>query len=148
MSRTLRGAWRAISVAILAGGMALGWLGSPGAQDTRATQVQADARTWLGHADRLDGNATWKLAGAKFRNALTAEAWTKALRDTRSPLGATQQRAAVSTRFESTFPNVPAGDYALVQFRTAFERRSEGHETVTLEREADGTWRVIGYFIR
>ncbi|MEO5701524.1 MAG: DUF4019 domain-containing protein [Casimicrobiaceae bacterium] len=148
MSRSVRGAWRGMSAAMLVGAVVLGWLGWASAQDTRATEVQAAARTWVGHADRLDGEATWKHAGAKFRSALTTEAWAKALRDARSRFGATQQRAAVSTRFESAFPNVPAGDYALVQFRTAFERHSEGRETVTLEREPDGTWRVIGYFIR
>jgi hypothetical protein len=43
---------------------------------------------------------------------------------------------------------VPAGDYAVLLFRTAFERQTVAGETVTLEREKDGRWRVIGYFIQ
>jgi hypothetical protein len=43
---------------------------------------------------------------------------------------------------------VPEGDYALVGYVTNFAKRPEGHETVTLEHEADGTWRVVGYFVR
>jgi Protein of unknown function (DUF4019) len=35
-----------------------------------------------------------------------------------------------------------------VLFRTAFEKKTDAAETVTLEREPDGKWRVIGYTIR
>jgi hypothetical protein len=46
-------------------------------------------------------------------------------------------------------PNgAPEGEYALIVYRTAYGNRVDTRETVTLERETDGTWRVIGYFIR
>jgi hypothetical protein len=32
-------------------------------------------------------------------------------------------------------------------FRTSFAKHTEGQETLTLEREPDGVWRVIGYSI-
>jgi len=44
-------------------------------------------------------------------------------------------------------PGAPDGDYALLEFRTSFAKKTNSRETVTLEREADDTWRVIGYFI-
>lgn len=148
MSRTAGGPPRAWRGVLCAGLALLAWLAPAAAQDPRTTEVQGVARAWLRHADRLDGAATWAAAGAKFKAAITPARWTEALRAARSPWGAVEQRALTSTRFDTAFAGAPPGDYALVQFRTAYAKKSEGHETVTLEREPDGTWRVIGYFIR
>jgi hypothetical protein len=118
------------------------------AQDPRETAVQAAARDWLALTDRLDAANSWRTAGAKFRAELAAQPWASQLRSAREPLGAVQQRAGVSTGFRKDIPGRPDGNYALLQFRTAFANKSEGHESVTLELEPDGVWRVIGYFIR
>jgi Protein of unknown function (DUF4019) len=57
--------------------------------------------------------------------------------------------ALLSTTFKTNFAGAAAeGDYALLLYRTSFANRTDARETVTLEREPDGTWRVIGYFIR
>ena len=69
-------------------------------------------------------------------------------RRTAFPLGAVLDRATVKTSFQTNFPGVPEGEYALVSYRTRFANTLQGHETVTLEREADGNWRVLGYFVR
>ena len=119
-----------------------------GAQDARETTVQRAARDWLVLIDRGDYAASWKAAGEKFRTAITAERWASAVTAVREPLGALSQRSILNTNFARTFPGAPEGDYALVVFRTAFAKRTENDETVTLEHERDGQWRVIGYFIR
>jgi len=118
------------------------------AQDARETTVQAAAREWLAHIDRGDYAASWKAAGAKFQAEITEQRWSEAASNVRGPLGPVAQRSVLKTNFTRAFPGVPDGDYALVIFRTAFEKKTEGEETVTLERERDGRWRVIGYFIR
>jgi len=118
------------------------------AQDPRASIAQKAAREWLALADRQDHAAMHKAAGAKFRSAITPEKWAEASKAARDPLGPTLQRTLISTAFEKQFPGVPEGNYALLQFRTAFAKRPDSRETVTLEREPDGQWRVIGYFIR
>jgi hypothetical protein len=43
---------------------------------------------------------------------------------------------------------MPDGEYAQIVFRTIFASKPDGSEQVSLEREADGQWRVIGYFPR
>jgi len=123
-------------------------VGVAAAQDQKATTVQAAARAWLTAADRLDGNASWKSAGARFRGAIDAGRWTEQLRAARTPWGAVQQRASTSTRFADGLPDGTKGEFAHVQYRTAFERHAEGHESLTLEHEPDGGWRVVGYFVR
>ena len=118
------------------------------AQDPRESVVAGAARDWLALIDKGDYAASWQAAGTKFRSAITAERWGESAKAVRAPLGAVVQRTGQRTTFAREFPGVPQGDYALVNFLTAFEKRTDTEETVTLEREADGQWHVIGYFIR
>ncbi len=119
------------------------------AQDPRATSAQQSARAFLALTDRDDGKASWQAAGKQFQTAITDARWASALHDARVPLGAVVERGALSTNFMKTFPGATAeGDYAIVIYRTAFANRTDARETLTLERETDGTWRVVGYFIQ
>jgi hypothetical protein len=78
---------------------------------------------------------------------MTADGWAAALQRVRAPLGALEQRTVVSTRFADALAGFPAGDYAIVVFRTSFAKTTAAQETVTLERDKDGAWRVVGYSI-
>ena len=118
------------------------------AQDPRTSMVQDAARAWLAETDRGDGAASWKLAGQQFQSAIPVERWTESLNQVRKPVGAVVERAALSTRFLKSFPGAPDGVYAMVVYRTTFANKTDARETVTLAREADKVWRVIGYFIQ
>jgi len=119
------------------------------AQDSRTTAAQQAARAFLVSTDRDDGKTSWQLAGKQVRNALTDAQWTEALHGVRVPLGSVVERALLSTKFTTNFAGAAAeGAYALLLYRTSFANRTDARETVTLEREPDGEWRVIGYFIR
>jgi Protein of unknown function (DUF4019) len=118
------------------------------AQDPRASAAQKAARDFLALTDRGDGASSWAVTGKQFQNAITVERWTEGLDAVRPPLGELVGRTLVSTELARTFPGAPAeGDYALLVFRSSFAKRSEVQETMTLEREPDGVWRVIGYSI-
>lgn len=119
------------------------------AQDPRAGEAQLAAREWLADVDRLDARATWNAAGRRFQKAMTVQRWSAALNRERKPRGVVEQRALAATSFRTSLPPVAnEGDFAIVLFRTSFAQRALGSEQVTLEREADGVWRVIGYLIR
>jgi hypothetical protein len=119
------------------------------AQDPRASAAHAAARQWLALADKLDGSASYAAAGARFREPLTATAWADALAKARAPLGALVQRTIVETAFDRAAPGGGAEvDIVMILYRTSFANRPTASETVTLELERDGAWRVIGYFIR
>jgi len=128
----------------------LGWLaaGAALAQDPKATAAQAAAREWLALADRADAQASWNAAGKKFQEAMPASGWAAAFAKARAPLGATKSRTISKTNFRKKFQDYPEGDYALIIYTTSFANKTIGQETVTLERESDGKWRVIGYSIR
>ena len=151
MSGFSRDRRRALGVALAAfigGGLALGAAGAASAQDPRTTTVQRVAREWLQLTDKLDSAASYRAAGARFRRSMSLDKWSERLRGERMSLGGMQQRAVLQTSFEKSFPGVPDGEYALVLFRASFALRTDVHETVTLERGADGAWHVIGYSIR
>jgi hypothetical protein len=121
--------------------------GEPGAQDPRASLVQETARAWLADTDRDDAAQSWNNAGKQFEAAITVDRWAKSLKQVRRPLGALSQRALLATQFRRNFPGAPDGEYAIVVFRTTFAKKMDARETVTLEHEPDGAWRVIGYLI-
>jgi len=119
--------------------------GSALAQDPRATAAQKEARSWLALTDRGDALASWSATGKQFQNAISADKWADSLKQVRPPLGALVERTLLSTQFTTSFPD---GDYVLLVFRSSFAKKIDSGETVTLEHEADGAWRVIGYLIR
>jgi hypothetical protein len=118
------------------------------AQDPRVTAAQSAARTWLAYVDRGDAKAAWNAAGKKFQSALPAETWASELKKAQDKMGRSTQRTVGPTRFQSSFAGLPDGEYAQILFRTVFSKKADAGEVLTLEREADGQWRVVGYFPR
>jgi hypothetical protein len=117
-------------------------------QDPRASAAVAASRDWLLMTDHGDVAESHKRAGARFRAAMSIPQWQSALARERTPRGAVVQRALAQTAFQRSLGPGVDGDFALLQFRTAFAKQSDAGETLTLERESDGAWRVIGYFIK
>jgi hypothetical protein len=141
--RTQKGLWQLFAIACAA----FLAMGEAQAQDPRATEVQAAARSWLALVDGGDTQGSWKAGGKRFQNEMSAEQWSEAYASARGPLGPVTSRATVATRFQQTLPDGPQGEYALVIYESTFEKAGVGRENVTLEREPDGVWRVIGYYI-
>jgi hypothetical protein len=128
----------------------LAWItaGTASAQDPRTIAVQTAGREWLALVDRGDAQASWNAAGKKFQAAMTVAQWTEAMKTEQPRLGAVSRRTVGPARFQTSLPGSPDGDYAQVLFSTVFANKPNGRETLTMEREADGKWRVIGYFPR
>ena len=148
-----RRAHRAMDVrrTLLAGLLAFAALlahGAAHAQDARQGLVQGVAHDWLALVDAGRYEDSWKAAGAKLKLSATPARWGEVVAKGRAPFGPLVKRTILQTRFTRTFPGVPEGNYAVVIYRVAYAQRDDGEETVTLEREADGAWRVIGYVVR
>ena len=140
---------RAIKLGACACVALIGALSLPArAQNARTSGAQGVAREWLKLVDENDAQASWAAAAPQFQRRMNVAAWQSALQQARVPLGAVVRRTIVATDFAKTFPGAPEGDYALVQFESAFAKKSQAHETLTLELEPDRSWRVLGYLIR
>lgn len=118
------------------------------AQDPRASEAQAAALAWLALADADDAAATWQQSSRRFREAITQDAWSASLKSARGRFGAVGQRTRQSVQVPAPGKDTPPGEFLVVVFRTGFAQKPQGVETLTMEREADGKWRVVGYLIR
>ena len=111
-------------------------------------QVAASAGTWLLLIDAGDFEKSWQTASVFFRNAVPQANWSKALQSSRSPLGILEQRTLTSFQEATSLPGAPDGHYCILIYTTAFAKKKQATETLTLIEEADGQWRAAGYFIK
>jgi len=109
--------------------------------------IQA-AETWLALVDDGRYAQSWKQAASLFREKVTAAQWEEAVKSAREPLGNLKSRKRVSAQFTRTLPGAPDGEYVVIRYETAFERKKSALETVTPMKDKDGVWRVSGYFIQ
>lgn len=112
------------------------------------SNVHAQAAAWLELVDRGDGLASWEAAGTAFRSAVTPDAWSDQLRAARGPYGPLTSRALAVEQAFNGLPGAPAGEYVVRQYHAVYDARQAVTETLTLVREEDGEWRVVGYYIR
>ncbi len=87
---------------------------------------------------------SWKQASAYLKKAVTQEQWVSTVK----ALGKCEMRIERGATYQTALSGAPDGEYVIVQFDTAFKNKKSSVESVTMSLEADGQWRVSGYFIR
>ncbi len=116
------------------------------APPAKSPAVQA-AEAWLALVDSGQYDKSYDTAASAFKAQVTAAQWTAAMQQVRAPLGAVKTRTFASAKHIPAPPGAPAGDYALIQYSTAFANKPSV-ETITMTKDTDGQWRASGYFIR
>ncbi len=106
------------------------------------------AEKWLALIDKGRYSESWKEASSYFRTAITREQWEQSLNALRRPLGGVILRSLKTKTYKTSLPGAPDGEYVVIQFETLFERKDQAIETVTPMMDADGKWRVSGYYIK
>ena len=106
------------------------------------------ALDWLTLVDAGDAHGSWAAAATLFRRAVPEQRWAESLAAARDPLGKVESRRLTATKQATQLPGAPDGEYVVFQFETVFEHKRASVETVTPMRDADGHWRVSGYFVR
>ncbi len=143
MKNKLRTALLAATVAtVSAGGPAAGR-----EQNDEAVAVEA-AEQWLALVDKGEYATSWESAAEYFRGNVTTDQWSLLLTGARKPLGEVTSRRVKAKHYATSLPGAPDGEYVVIQFETAFENKQSSVETVTPMKEANGAWRVSGYFIK
>ncbi len=115
-----------------------------------APEVEAQhvAERWLADVDGAKFAESWMGAASAFRSAIDQPGWVKAVTSVRGPLGVVKSRALRSAHFTTSVPGAPEGQYVVITYDTAFEKRPQSVETVTPTKDTDGQWRVSGYFVK
>jgi hypothetical protein len=117
-------------------------------EDLDAKPAMAVAQAWLATVDSGGYAQSWEESSAVFKAATTRLQWETTVQAARAPLGPVNARKLRSVTYSRAIPGAPAGEYFVIQFDTHFLNRPLTSETVTPMREADGSWKVAGYFIR
>ncbi|MDD5020296.1 MAG: DUF4019 domain-containing protein [Candidatus Omnitrophica bacterium] len=137
------------AITVLAAVCVMGVSGIAMAQNPEKEKAASKAaQEWLAIVDAGRYDLSWKQAAAYFKNAVTQEQWVGTVKAFRDPLGKCGMRIERGATYMTTLPGAPDGEYVIVQFDTTFENKKSSVESVTMSLEADGQWRVCGYFIR
>ncbi|MGC4121101.1 MAG: DUF4019 domain-containing protein [Myxococcales bacterium] len=108
----------------------------------------AAAEAWLKLVDYGKYAGSWKEAATFFKGAMKSEQWEQALTGVRKPLGKVGSRKVKTTKYLTSVPGAPDGEYVVIEFDTSFAEKKAAVETVTPMMDKDGKWRVSGYFIK
>lgn len=105
------------------------------------------ARRWVALVDDRQQPESWEAAAEQLASTVQKEEFLKSVMATREPLGSVTSRELASARYASDLPNVPRGEYVVVQFNTSFDKKQPAVENVTMVFDEDRTWRVFSYSV-
>ena len=110
--------------------------------------AEGAALRWLILIDSTRYAASWDSASTLFHRGVTRSAWQEAVVAARQPVDPLGDRHETGAQYTHQLPNVPPGEYVVLQFGTVGRGKTHLTETVFLSLEPDGAWRVAGYFIK
>jgi Protein of unknown function (DUF4019) len=118
------------------------------ADEAKIAAAEKSSQSWLALLDKADYAASWDEAASYFKDRVTKDAWTQGVKGVREPLGKLVSRKLLDTRYTTSLPGAPDGEYVVLHFDTTFENKKSATETVVPTLDKDGQWRVSGYFVK
>ena len=116
--------------------------------DTAPNEALHAAQSWLKLIDDNDAAQSWTEASSLFKGAITQSQWETVLPGRRGPLGSMVSRKIVSTRLATSRPGAPDGQYVRIRYKAEFTNKKKTMESIELQLDHDGMWRVCGYFFK
>ena len=95
--------------------------------------------------DSGDYSGTWEKAAASMHSCISQADFGKEMQSIREPLGRVKSRDIKSQRQMTNPPGLPERNYCFISYHTTFENKPNVAETLMLELEPDGIWRIAGY---
>ncbi|MFP3866695.1 MAG: DUF4019 domain-containing protein [Desulfobacteraceae bacterium] len=115
---------------------------------TKDPQGKKEVFNFLEMVDRGDYAGSYELTSAYFQGMVNQEKWVELLKGGRPPLGSLLSRNLIRSESKTFLPGAPDGFYLVFTMKSSFQNKKSATETVTLEKEKDGTFKVSGYYIR
>jgi hypothetical protein len=107
--------------------------------------VVETGQAWLALLDGGSYSQAWENAGASMHDCIDQPDFDKEMQSIRGPLGTVKSRDIKSQRRMVNPSGLPEGDYCFISCTTLFENKPNVSETVMLELEQDGIWRIAAY---
>lgn len=107
------------------------------------TAIQS-AESWLAIVDKGKYRESWEGLADLFKQNDKEEEWINDLNRSRKPLGKVLER---ELRHESKSSEASVGEYLIFQYETSFENKKSVVEAVSVIKDKDGNWRILGYSI-
>lgn len=112
------------------------------------SKAKSAAEQWLASADAGQYDKNWEESASAFKKAVTKAQWENGLKSVRSPLGPLKSRTVAAADYTQSLPGAPKGEYVVIRYTSEYANKTGVVETVTPMLDADGTWRVSGYFVK
>ena len=106
------------------------------------------ATPWLALLDGAKYTESWNAAAPIIQKLVPLARWNNAMTAVRAPFGKVVSRTLKDAKFTVSMPGAPDGQYVILRYDTKFENKSSAVETVTPMLDADGSWKVSGYYIK
>ena len=117
-------------------------------QSEKENKAIKSAEAFLSLVDSGKYEKSWDEASLFFKSQITQKQWSEKLSALRPFFGNIIHRTVKHTRYLTSVPGAPDGEYVIVVFQSSFEKKTSASETVTPMLDKDGKWRVTGYFIK
>ncbi|MCL2330049.1 MAG: alpha/beta fold hydrolase [Phycisphaerae bacterium] len=127
------------------------------AQDVPVETLKA-AEQWLKLVDDGHYAESWKQSAETFQKAVGQQKWETMVKEVRTPMGELKTRKLMGqVNVPSSLPSgansstkvADAATIAMVlQFEASYANHEKAIETVSLEKDKTGQWRVNGYYIK
>jgi hypothetical protein len=115
---------------------------------SQETRIHDDAvrsvEMWLSLIDENKYPDTWGSLSDIFKKTMTKEQWLDDLEGFRKPLGKLLGRKLLHVTESS---DDELGEYLIIQYQSLFENNTSKGEAISVIKDSDNGWKVLGYTI-
>ena len=105
-------------------------------------------KPWIALMDQGEYEKCWDEAAPWFRDKISSrDMWIAKAHETRDPLGNLVFRELNTTTYKTNPMGAPDGEYTIVVYSSSWDAGSI-YESVSMQRQPDGSWGVVGYFVK
>lgn len=112
-----------------------------------SANVEQASASFVRQIDVGDFEQAYDQASPLLRLANERHQWMTMMERSQTMLGKVEERTLTAVRSVSTYPNLPDGDYRLVQYTARTAYKAEAKEILLLKQDS-GQWQVCDYAIR
>jgi len=114
----------------------------------KAELATAAASEFLKMIDTDHYESSWRLSAKLMQERIPMDKWQEQLVAIRKTLGPLVKREQKDISYATVAKDSPDGEYIQIFYDSRFGANPKVEETLTVMLDADGQWRVAGYFVQ